>query len=599
MLRSVAPISKPAVKGLEIVPNETSLGPHGTFLVEGGWGCERQLSGNVRCVTRKSLKDAKLSLEFLGTQIYGRRDTRDNNPPDSRILVRYTKVLLNSSTKTTFNAESRSFVIPFSFNLPNDGLPPSFDDGRVEVVYHLQAQFVWNFVGKQQKEWTVPVIVTMPIEARLTMLKNVEPLILHNHEETSPADETSSIYSSSTRTGKIDFHYSLTINQRVIPSGGLVTCHLQLSDLPTDGMAWYRVTRVTARVQCTKEYLTSAGPKVAAREMVSVTEMVRGGGGWRGGGYGGGAQQGGDDQSSWEKTFSLALPITEPSLNTPLVNIKHSLIFLVYGDLPQPLTGIEAPITVVPGDEVYMRGRPRNGSASSTGTGIRASALTTSSSSGSTSGMASPFPYSSNNSPVSPGAAGSPRQAMEIDGATSSRNQADGYGYGQTPHSPARRPSEAYSVMQSTLDTQSILSASTSSTATPPSASILAAVGTSSPPHHNVMDPAFRLGGMATVEGVQHPTMGSSASSLSSHLSTTPRPTGPIDDSTPIQQHPSSSHPLGTWAKGTLSERSAPFEPSDKRKVYRAGVNYDPQAVDEIGLRRGDLVVVMDTFKDG
>ncbi|KAJ3041840.1 hypothetical protein HDV00_008544 [Rhizophlyctis rosea] len=422
----------------------------------------------------------------------------------------------------------------------------------------------------------------MPVEARLALLRDPEPLEMNNLDD-FPEDETASIFSSSTGFGRVDFKYSLTVVNRVVPSGGMLTCNLQLSELPDETAAYSsRVSRVVASVQCSKEYLTNMGSRIAAREMVNVTEMVRAKR-WQGQSVTSG-ESGADGSDSWAKTFTLGLPITELTLESPLVIIKHTLRILIYGDSHNPLAVIEAPITVVPGDEVYMRGRPRNGSSSSSGgRGLRESHSTLTSSSSST-GMPSPYPHSFNSSPISPG--GSPRPGMDVDGNSTGKSWAganishgESYGTG-SGYSPGRRPSEAHSGI---METSSIRTG-TSNSSTPPSANPYSGFSGTSP-----QGP----GGLA---GVDSPMLQASSMSIASQISTTPKPLH-LGESVTADQ--SASHPLGSWAKATLSDRSAPFEPNDKRKLYRAGVNYDPQAVDEIGLRRGDLIVVMDVFKDG
>ncbi|KAJ3031193.1 hypothetical protein HK097_005490, partial [Rhizophlyctis rosea] len=46
-----------------------------------------------------------------------------------------------------FASELRFYQFPFSFTLPGKNLAPSYDDGVVSVVYNLQAKMHWNVVG--------------------------------------------------------------------------------------------------------------------------------------------------------------------------------------------------------------------------------------------------------------------------------------------------------------------------------------------------------------------------------------------------------------------------------------------------------------------
>lgn len=56
-------MNRPAIKSLEIVPDETSSGPNKQFFVEGGWDLERMLSGVINVETKKALKEGKVGWE--------------------------------------------------------------------------------------------------------------------------------------------------------------------------------------------------------------------------------------------------------------------------------------------------------------------------------------------------------------------------------------------------------------------------------------------------------------------------------------------------------------------------------------------------------
>ncbi|KAJ3244301.1 hypothetical protein HK104_008052, partial [Borealophlyctis nickersoniae] len=199
---------KPTVKSLEIRLDNAPKTARGHYLVEAGWGVQKKLSGTVEVVTRRTVKEAKLTLELRGESNACWRDLELGAMVDMRLLINDQITLVdarNSSSPYNMSGEARIFSIPFSFNLPADNLPETYEDDKVSNLYELKAKMSWNSLsGKQIKDWQAALDIRMPKEARTRLLENQKPVLVTNNEKI--LDETTSY-----RPRREDFTYSIHV----------------------------------------------------------------------------------------------------------------------------------------------------------------------------------------------------------------------------------------------------------------------------------------------------------------------------------------------------------------------------------------------------
>ncbi|KAJ3279424.1 hypothetical protein HK104_001476 [Borealophlyctis nickersoniae] len=324
----MVPLGKSVVKSLEIVPHDPST--NGIFIVEGGWDTERKLSGRVNITLRKALKDARLDLEFYGTSTSMLKTVGGAISTETGIIHRDKVTLIdtrNPSSGVSLDTDVRILSLPFSFPLPSRALPPTFDDGRVQIVYGLQATLSWLSMGKHVKEWDVPVQVIVPREAKQNMMANDRPVMVTNNEE--PLDDNASI-----RSKKEDFIYEVNLQRRIITPENVLSFRMALTDLPTDNS---RPSRVNVNLQCTRKYTFAHGSTNEVKEVASFTDNI---------------PKGVPPTSSWERGFDLLVPPhAELSLESPLLTIKYLLRLLIYTDKKDPVTAIEIPLIILPMDD--------------------------------------------------------------------------------------------------------------------------------------------------------------------------------------------------------------------------------------------------------
>ncbi|KAH6601483.1 hypothetical protein BASA61_001971 [Batrachochytrium salamandrivorans] len=128
------------IKHLDIIPTIDPSLSSTNFIVEAGWGTPSSITGVIRLVSSKPLKEAKLILEFQGqseTHWSGAKVRKPGDPPGETFVRRFqlvTAVVRDSKDSLEPN-EFGATTLPFSLNLPAHGLPPSFGDSRGSIKY--------------------------------------------------------------------------------------------------------------------------------------------------------------------------------------------------------------------------------------------------------------------------------------------------------------------------------------------------------------------------------------------------------------------------------------------------------------------------------
>ncbi|KAJ3042729.1 hypothetical protein HDV00_006786 [Rhizophlyctis rosea] len=335
-----------AVKSLEIVPDASCKGENGTFVVEGGWGVERKLLGNIDLIMKKAAKEARLSIVLKGfckhiqkgQQSEAAIGLNGTTPFQTEIkkLIQIDRVIFDareSGETRTLNTEAKNFKFPFTIDLPTEGLPPTYNDGTVQVYYTLRATLQWSSMGRQTKEWDARVEMVMPKEARRKLLAEQRPVTVTNNEQV--IDENASL-----RSSKEDFKYEIHVQRRVLNPLDPIPCQIRLMDMPTD--VRNRISRVTAHLKCTRRYILAKNSKSDVATYSNVTELI------------GVGHPNDFTNQEWQRAMVLNVPEKlEASLDTPLLTIKYVVNFSIYTEMggQKPLTAIEVPVVVVPAGE--------------------------------------------------------------------------------------------------------------------------------------------------------------------------------------------------------------------------------------------------------
>ncbi|KAJ3031013.1 hypothetical protein HDV00_008590 [Rhizophlyctis rosea] len=378
-------IAKSAIKSLSIDPEPYCRGSDNGFLVEAGWGIERSMSGVVTILTRRACKDVRLSLELRGASTHSWRDPLEGPKSETKTFLRLATILHDSTSPSStsppspstaspssphpashqtpfhippqnFNSELRFYTFPFSFSLPGKNLPPTYDDGSVSVVYSLQAKMHWNVlgvnvgVGRSYKEWDEPVVVVMPREARDAMMKDGERVIRSVTNDENATAGTAPIVGENGEEGEMEnvtilpagsekFVYAFTVPSTVFAQGGHLSLHLRLSNMPTEDEVKFRPSRVTVGVRCTKRYLTSRGEHSVEKSVVSSVAVLVMDGAREESSAGDDDSPGGGEPGSgaslmtteWAKDTSLTIPSrAQPTVKSPHLIVEYCVVFSVF-----------------------------------------------------------------------------------------------------------------------------------------------------------------------------------------------------------------------------------------------------------------------------
>ncbi|KAJ3036721.1 hypothetical protein HDV00_002434 [Rhizophlyctis rosea] len=337
-----------AVKSLEVVPDPQCRAENGEFRVEGGWGEERKLMGEINLHMKKAVKEAKLSITFTGRIQHATRATGDAAVGVNATMGGYqteTKRICNieqvifdareANEMRTLNTEARIFKYPFTLDLPTASLPPSFEDDKARIRYVLKLKLQWSSMGKQTKEMEVPIQVVMPKEARRKILASQKPITIANNGQ--KLDDVTILR----QARDLDYKYEITLTRRALSPSDTIPVHVRLTDLPQD--IRQRISRVKFSLYLRKSYhLPNQNRSVnEAKTMSTATELV---------GTGGAA----DMAMEWARGTVVEVPKeVEMSFRTSLLEVKYVLNVSIFSELDaqRAMTSLEVPITIVPAGE--------------------------------------------------------------------------------------------------------------------------------------------------------------------------------------------------------------------------------------------------------
>ncbi|KAH6593583.1 hypothetical protein BASA50_007252 [Batrachochytrium salamandrivorans] len=172
------------IKHLDIIPTIDPSLSSTNFIVEAGWGTPSSITGVIRLVSSKPLKEAKLILEFQGqseTHWSGAKVRKPGDPPGETFVRRFqlvTAVVRDSKDSLEPN-EFGATTLPFSLNLPAHGLPPSFGDSRGSIKYNLKSTLTWSETFQLLKPIHIAnaaITIVMPRSHRLKLLQTPSSL---------------------------------------------------------------------------------------------------------------------------------------------------------------------------------------------------------------------------------------------------------------------------------------------------------------------------------------------------------------------------------------------------------------------------------------
>ncbi|KAJ3416435.1 hypothetical protein HDV05_001593 [Chytridiales sp. JEL 0842] len=316
----------PTIINLDFKPHPSCYSISGRFRLEAGWGHPSKLEGDLCIRVNKILKDPKVVLEFRGESGTCWLNTdRLVDPHDlsskptlvygPRKIIKTTLQVPNAPLLDPNNV-NKVIRIPFSIDLPAQGIPPSYEDLRGSIRYLLKATVQWSetvFGMKNVKFLEVPVQVEMPVANRLKLLTT--QTVARHLEPTRPSERPVC---------------SVAVPRSILQMGELVEAELSIISLPPD----FHISAIKASVIRELEFCGHKTVKclddapMAAFEAVIATDPFLA------------------DMSSsrkglgWKRVISLRPEPTSMSisLRTPLITIQHYIEIAITSTCSAPNT---------------------------------------------------------------------------------------------------------------------------------------------------------------------------------------------------------------------------------------------------------------------
>ncbi|KAJ3020352.1 UNVERIFIED_CONTAM: hypothetical protein HDU68_010224 [Siphonaria sp. JEL0065] len=213
----------------EVVGRGTSLAKNNTIVVEAGWDVDAVVEGEVLLKVGKRLKHVRIQAEFRGycetrweTNIkVATREESDTYKVQrtGRVFKQLVEVVYDEAAPIEPSPSGKSLSLPFTFKLPRNGLPSSFENPAGSIQYYIKVSMLYQEGMKLLKssvQVDVPVTVLMPETARLKLLS-------------APSQITHQVASSDDKIG-----YSVQIPKRILAVGERLEVNVMIFSTPGD-----------------------------------------------------------------------------------------------------------------------------------------------------------------------------------------------------------------------------------------------------------------------------------------------------------------------------------------------------------------------------
>ncbi|KAJ3065280.1 polar growth protein [Podochytrium sp. JEL0797] len=233
------------IQRFEVVGRGENLGANGEIIAMAGWDTDASLSGAVLLKVGNKLKNVRIMCELRGYC-----ETRWENggklavkaESDNYKIVRHgrvfkqmVEVVYDDPTPLLPSSSGSLTAFPFSFRLPKNNMPASFDSHSGAVMYWIKCSMLYQEGMKLLKsslDLDTPVIVSMPEDAKMKLLS-------------SPSQMVHEVAASSDKVG-----YSVHIPRRILVIGEKVEVDVVIMSTPEDT----RLRNMTASLRTVASY---------------------------------------------------------------------------------------------------------------------------------------------------------------------------------------------------------------------------------------------------------------------------------------------------------------------------------------------------------
>ncbi|KAJ3208264.1 hypothetical protein HDU82_002719 [Entophlyctis luteolus] len=229
----------------------------GTIVVEAGWDTEAVLEGAVLLKVGNKLKSVRIQAELrgyvetrwsvIGGKLNEKPESESNKISRSaRVFQQIVEVVYDSSDPIYPTAAGRSHSYPFTFKLPRNTMPPSYESFGGSIQYYIKCSMFYQEGMKLLKssvDFEVPVTVTMPRSALLKLISSPSNMV---HQGDVTADKV---------------QFSVETPRRIVSIGETFEMYLRIISIP-EGT---RLRLFNASLRTVAQYLNQDGRGATAK----------------------------------------------------------------------------------------------------------------------------------------------------------------------------------------------------------------------------------------------------------------------------------------------------------------------------------------------
>ncbi|KAJ3020353.1 UNVERIFIED_CONTAM: hypothetical protein HDU68_010225 [Siphonaria sp. JEL0065] len=255
----------PHLQLFEVVGRGLCARPDNTIVIEAGWDTDAYVEAAVILQVTNKLKGVRIQAEFRGycetrweTNIKLATRLESASYPvthSGRVFVQLVEIVYDSAEPIMPNVAGAPLSLPFSFKLPKNGLPPSFESVGGSISYYIKCSMLYQEglkLLKSSVDFEVPITILMPNSSIATLLK-------------APSNFLHQVAS-----GSATVEYSVQIPKRVLSIGDKLEVDIAISTTPRD--ARLRTINASLRPVAAYKNKSAGAHAVFPRPLAEVSE---------------------------------------------------------------------------------------------------------------------------------------------------------------------------------------------------------------------------------------------------------------------------------------------------------------------------------------